>query len=111
MIAALNRLHTCLAAHVLASVPPLPWLLEGMADRMRSLTSVSSPPRDDDPDIRAVYNAARHWLNRSRAGNDASRDDRTWHLRDGRVPAGGRTRRAYGSCWNRIMEQWGGHHF
>jgi Ser/Thr protein kinase RdoA (MazF antagonist) len=62
MVAAIDRLHTCLPAHVLASVPPLPWLLEGMANRMRSLTSGSLPPRDDDPDIRAAYNAARRWL-------------------------------------------------
>jgi hypothetical protein len=106
MFAALDRPHTCLAVHVLASVPPLPWLLEGMANRMRSLTSGSSPPRDDDPDIRAVYNAARRWLNRSRAVTIAPGTSATDTSQQAAGP-GGRTARA----GNRIMEQWGGHHF
>jgi hypothetical protein len=59
--AAIERLHTCLPSDVLAAVRPLPWLVEGMASRMRTLTS-SSPPPHDDPAVRVAHDAARRWL-------------------------------------------------
>ncbi|MGH3190872.1 MAG: phosphotransferase family protein [Streptosporangiaceae bacterium] len=62
--AALHRLHTCLPADVLASVPPVPWLVEGMANRMRSLASGSRPPHDD-PEARVAFEAAKCWLDQT----------------------------------------------
>jgi Ser/Thr protein kinase RdoA (MazF antagonist) len=61
--AALNRLHACIPASVLGTVPPVSWLAEGMAARMRSLTS--SPPPHDDPGVRVAYHAARRWIDQA----------------------------------------------
>jgi hypothetical protein len=58
---ALDRLHTCLPADVLADVPPMPWLAEGAANRMRSLTSGSQSP-DNDSEVRIAFETARSWL-------------------------------------------------
>jgi Phosphotransferase enzyme family len=62
--AALHRLHACLPADVLAGVPPMPWLAEGMANRMRSLTSGSRSP-DDDAEVRFAFEIAGRWLDQS----------------------------------------------
>jgi Ser/Thr protein kinase RdoA (MazF antagonist) len=58
----LHRLHNCLPADVLASIPPMPWLAEGVTNRMRSLTSGSRPPPDNDSDVRLAFQTAKRWL-------------------------------------------------
>lgn len=72
---ALCRLHTCLPADVLASVPPMPWLAEGVANRMRSLTSGSRPPDNDSTarrkphrqpsEVLLAFETARRWLDQT----------------------------------------------
>ncbi len=58
---ALDRLHTCLPDDVIASVPPMPWFIEGVANRMRSLTSGFGTPHDDS-EVRVAFDAAKRWL-------------------------------------------------
>ena len=76
---ALGRLHTCLPASVLAGIPPVSWLTEGMAERVRSLTS-SFPPHDD-PGVRAAWHAARRWIDQ--AAVPAGRPAPVFGQRDG----------------------------
>jgi aminoglycoside phosphotransferase len=59
--AAVSRLHSCVPPGTLARVPPHPWLVEGVANHVRSLAARPHPP-DDDPRVRAGFDAARHWL-------------------------------------------------
>jgi len=64
---ALHRLHTCLPAGVLAGVPPMPWLAEGVTSRMRRLASGSRTPPDNDFEVRLAFQTANRWLDQAAA--------------------------------------------
>jgi Ser/Thr protein kinase RdoA (MazF antagonist) len=65
LAAAINYLHTCVPSGALARVQPLPWLVDGAMNRLRSRTAGMRRRQDGEPVVRAAFSAAARWLSQA----------------------------------------------